>query len=157
MNYLRRCMYWQRKSFYWERVPGQRAGGLGNPGELLCHVAGNLRFYGDRISFRVVFSQSFWLPGGAALFSQDGSQKEGFLEVVRHVVSPFDLSRTLLVGGGFLVLCSLPGPPVSCKWLLWCLARVGGYSQCASSNILNLCIINLSSANHKVLSTVSIW
>ena len=91
-----------------------------------------------------------------ALFSQDGSQKEGFLEVVRHVVPPFDLSRTLLVGGGFLVLCSLPGPPVSCKWLLWCLARVGGYSQCASSNILNLCIINLSSANHKVLSTVSI-
>ena len=67
MNCLRRRMYWQRKSFYWERAPGQRAGGLGNPGELLCHVAGNLRFYGDRISFRVVFSQSFWLPGGARL------------------------------------------------------------------------------------------
>ena len=47
-----------------------------------------------------------------ALFSQDGCQKEGFWEVVRHVVSPFDLSRTLLVGGGLLVLCSLPGPPV---------------------------------------------
>ena len=25
---------------------------------------------------------------------------------------PFDLSRTLLVGGGLLVLYSLPGPPV---------------------------------------------
>ena len=27
-------------------------------------------------------------------------------------MSPFDLSRTLLVGGGLSVLCSLPGPPV---------------------------------------------
>ena len=27
-----------------------------------------------------------------ALFSQDGCQKEGFWEVVRDVVSPFDLS-----------------------------------------------------------------
>ena len=29
-----------------------------------------------------------------------------------HVVSPFDLSRTLPVGGGLLVPCSLSGPPV---------------------------------------------
>ena len=27
-------------------------------------------------------------------------------------MSPFDLSRTLLVGGGLSVLCSLPGPPI---------------------------------------------
>ena len=47
-----------------------------------------------------------------ALFSQDGCQREGFWEVVRPVVSPFDLYRTLLVGGGLLVPCSLPGPPV---------------------------------------------
>ena len=46
-----------------------------------------------------------------ALFSQDGCQR-GFWEVVGYVVSPFDLSQTLLVGGGLLVLCSLPGPPV---------------------------------------------
>ena len=46
------------------------------------------------------------------LFSQDGCQREGFWEVVGHMVSCFDLSRTLLVGGGFLVTCSLPGPPV---------------------------------------------
>ena len=43
-----------------------------------------------------------------ALFSQDGCQREGFWEVE----SPFDLSRTLQVGGGVLVPCSLPGPPV---------------------------------------------
>ena len=47
-----------------------------------------------------------------ALFSQDGCQREGFWEVAGHVVSAFDLSRTLLVGGGLLVLCSLPGHPV---------------------------------------------
>ena len=46
------------------------------------------------------------------LFSQDRCQKEGFWEVVRNVVSPFDFSWTLPVGGGLLVLCSLPGPPV---------------------------------------------
>ena len=47
-----------------------------------------------------------------ALLSQGGCQKEGFWEVVRHVVSPFDLSQTLPVGGGLLVPCSLEGPPV---------------------------------------------
>ena len=29
-----------------------------------------------------------------------------------HVVSPFEHSGALLVGGGLLVLCSLQGPPV---------------------------------------------
>ena len=46
-----------------------------------------------------------------ALFSQDGCQR-GFWEVVGHVVSSFDLSRTLVVSGGLLVPCSLPEPPV---------------------------------------------
>ena len=45
------------------------------------------------------------------LFSQDGCQR-GFWEVVEHVVSPLDLSRSLPVGGGLLVPYSLPGPPV---------------------------------------------
>ena len=47
-----------------------------------------------------------------ALFSQHGCQREGFWEVVGQVVSPFDLSRTLPVGEGLLVPCSLPEPPV---------------------------------------------
>ena len=55
-------------------------------------------------------SESFLVVHG--LFSQDGCQRGGFSGVVRHVVSPFDLSRTLPVGGGSLVLCSPPGPPV---------------------------------------------
>ena len=131
MNCLRRCMCWKSKRFYWERVPGWRGGGWGKPGEHLCHVACRLRFYGDGISFQVVFSLSFWLrvlPGGVALFSQGGCQREGFWEVlVRHVVSPFDLSRTLLVGGGLLVPCSLPGPPVL-KQLMQIITMVPGQS-----------------------------
>ena len=53
------------------------------------------------------------------------------------MVSPFDLSRTLLVGGGLLVPCSLPGPPVVkqvMQIVIWCLARVGCFSQCTSPN-----------------------
>ena len=77
------------------------------------------------------YSESFLVVH--TLFGQDGCQREGFWEVVRYVVSPFDFSRTLPVGGGLLVPCFLPGPPVNlCKWLLWCLARVDGFSQCAS-------------------------
>ena len=47
-----------------------------NPG-LICHVASSLRFYGDGISFRVVFSQSFDSESFLVvhtLFSQDGCQ-----------------------------------------------------------------------------------
>ena len=55
-------------------------------------------------------SESF-LVAHASL-SQDGCQRGGFWEVIGQVVSPFDLSRTLLVGGGLLVPCSLPGPSV---------------------------------------------
>ena len=65
-----------------------------------------------------------------ALFSQDGCQR-GFWEVVGHVVSPFDLSQTLPVGGGLLVLCSLSGPPVI-KKLMQMVTTVpgqGGRSQ----------------------------
>ena len=47
-----------------------------------------------------------------SLFSQDGCQRKGFWEVVGHVMSLLDLSLTLLVGGGLLVSCSLPGPPL---------------------------------------------
>ena len=46
-----------------------------------------------------------------ASLSQDGCYQEEFWEVDGHLLSP-DLSRTLPVGGGLLVLCFLPGPPV---------------------------------------------
>ena len=63
-----------------------------------------------------------------ALFSQDGCQREGFWEVVGPVVSPFDLSRTLLVGVGLLVPCSLPGPPVV-KQLMQIVTMVPGQGR----------------------------
>ena len=98
-----------------ERAPRRRAGGSGNPGELLRHVARSLGFYvmgvvsglslahhSDPECFLVV----------PAFFSQDGCQQGGFLEEVRPVVSTFDLSRTLPVGGDFSVPCSSPEPPV---------------------------------------------
>ena len=40
-------------------------------------------------------------------------------------MSPFDLSGTLPVGGGLLVPCSLPGPPVV-KQLMQMVAMVPG-------------------------------
>ena len=63
-----------------------------------------------------------------ASFSQDGCQREGFWEVVGPVVSPFDLSRTLLVGVGLLVPCSLPGPPVV-KQLMQIVTMVPGQGR----------------------------
>ena len=47
-----------------------------------------------------------------ALLSQNEFQQGRFWKVVGHGVSPYDLSRTLPVGGGLLVPHSLPGPPV---------------------------------------------
>ena len=47
-----------------------------------------------------------------ASLSQDGCWREGFWEVDGHGVSLFNLSRTLPVGGGLLVLYSLSGSPV---------------------------------------------
>ena len=82
----------------------------------------SLANYSDSESFLVVH----------ALFSKDGCQREGFWEVVRHAVSPFDLSQTLLVGGGLLVLCSLPGSPVV-KQLMQMIAMVPGQGGCFQS------------------------
>ena len=102
-------------------------------------MACSLGFYGDGVSFQVVFSQSsdsesFLVV--CTLFNQYGCLREGFWEVVGHVVSPFDLFRVLLVATGSLVLCSLPGSPVI-KQLMQMVIMVpgqGGWFQCASPN-----------------------
>ena len=57
--------------------------------------------------------------------SQDGYRREGFWEVLGHMVSPFDLAQTLPLGGGLLVLCSLLGPPIV-KQLMQMVTRVPG-------------------------------
>ena len=104
-------MRWQSKRFYWKRAPKWRVVGV----EQLCHVARVLGFMVMGLVSGLSLanhSDSEYFLVVHALFSQDGCQREGFWEVIRLVVSPFDLSRTLLVGGGLLVPCSLPGPPV---------------------------------------------
>ena len=90
------------------------------------------------ISFCVVLSQTFWLrvlPGGAGL------------------VQPRWMPERRILGGGRtggVSFWRFPNSsgwwrfPVpyqdllsqnnSCKWLLWCLARMGSFNQCASSN-----------------------
>ena len=93
----------------------QQGKGIQENCSVTCHVARSLGFYGDGISFQVVFGQSFWLrvlPGGTRIAQPRWMLARGIREVDGHVVSPFDLSWTLLVGGGQLVPCSLPGPPV---------------------------------------------
>ena len=80
-------------------------------------------------------SESFLLVH--TLFSQDGCQRERFWEVVGQVLSPFDLSGTLLVGGGLLVPCSLPGPPVI-KQLMQMVTMVSGQGGRVSVCVLPL-------------------
>ena len=80
------------------------------------------------------------------LFSQYGCQREGFWEAVGHVVFPFALSQTLPVGGGLLVLCSLPGPPIV-KQLMQMVTMVPGQggqfqSMCFLYNSIIMIIYN---------------
>ena len=101
-------------------------------------MARSLRFYGDGISFRVVFGQSFYFrifPGGARIAKPRWMLARGILGSGWTRGVSF---RPFLNSFGcwwLLVPYSLPGSPVInnlCKWLLWCLARVGGFNQCAS-------------------------
>ena len=54
-------------------------------------------------------------------------------------MSPFDLSRTLLVGGGLSVLYSLPGSPVI-KQLMQMVAMVPGPGWVVSISVLPLTV-----------------
>ena len=128
MNCPRRHICWQSKRYYWERAPGQRAVGSGNPGELLCHMAHSLGFYGEGISFQVVSSQSFWLrvvPGGVCL--PRWMPKRRILGSGQTCSVSFDPSQTLPVGGGLLAPCSLPASPVL-KQLMQMVTMVLGQS-----------------------------
>ena len=142
MNCLRRHACWQRKTFYWEGAPGWRAVGWGDPGELLCRMCHRLEFYAERISFRIVFGISFWLrvlPGGSCMAEPRWMPARRILEGVQtRGVSlwPFLNSSgwRWLVSSLFLTRTSCH--KITCKWLLWCLGRVGGFSQCAPPNII---------------------
>ena len=102
-------------------------------------MARSLRFYGDGSPgclWPIILTQSpsWWLMHCSA--KMDASEKDSGRW--SDMCLFFDLCRTLPVGGGLLVPCSLPGPPVVkqlMKWLLKGLARMGGFSQCASPNM----------------------
>ena len=103
--------------------PGQRAGGWGSPGELLCHVARSLRVYGDGVSFQVVSGQSF--DSGASwrrmqyLTEMDASEEDsGRWKDIWHLLLTFPKLFWLVVPCGSMFL-----PRASCcknhshKWL----------------------------------------
>ena len=135
MNCPRRHMCWQSKRFYHEGAPGWRAAGWGDPGGLLCHVAHRLGFYGDGISFQGVFSQSSWLrvfPGGARITQPTWMPARRILGGGRTCGVSFWLFLNSsgwwwLISSVFLTQDCLASNN-SCKWWLWCLARVGGFS-----------------------------
>ena len=132
-------MCWQSKRFYWEGAPRRTAVGPGNSEGLLCHVALSLGFYSVEISFGVVFSQSFWLrvlAGGARLV-QPRWMPSRILAGGRTRGVPF---WPFLNSSGWWWLISVVfltrtycGKQLM-RWFLWCLAGVGGSSQCASPN-----------------------
>ena len=70
-----------------------------------------------------------------ALISQDGRQR-GFWEVAGRVVSPFDLSQTLPVGGGLLVPFSFPGSPVIKQLMQMVTVVPGQGGRCQSACFL---------------------
>ena len=86
------------KRLYWEGVPGQRAAGYGDPGELVCLVAHSLGFYMMGL-FSVLslanHSDSGSFLVGYALLNQDGFQQEEFWDVGRTygLVSSFERKK----------------------------------------------------------------
>ena len=107
-------MCWQNKRIYWKGRPGGEQQGKGTQENCSawCLPVSGFMVMGlvSRLSLANQSASSFLVA--YSLLSQDGCQQEGFWDMVRNMASPFDLSQTLLVGGGLLILCSLLGPPV---------------------------------------------
>ena len=108
-------MCWRSNRLCWAEAPRWRATGQGDPREQLCHVAHSLGGFMVMGLVSVVSGQSFWqriFPDDTRIAHPRWIPAKKIREVGRHVVSPFDLSQILLVGGGLLVLCFLPRLPV---------------------------------------------
>ena len=92
----------------------------------------SLGFNADEISFWVVFSQSFWLrvlPGGARLVQPRWMPERRILRGVQTCDASFWLF--LNSSGWWWLISSVLLTRTSCKWLLWCLTKVDGFSLLA--------------------------
>ena len=141
-------MYWQSKRLYWQGAPTWTAAGKGNLGELLHHMAQNLRFYGNGVNFLVVSGQPsclglylVWfkiLPGGMCISQPRWIPARRFLGGWQDILWA-SVSSFLLAPPEFFQLeiaCRFCTPyqdllmwDNSCKWWLSCLARAGSFSQ----------------------------
>ena len=91
-------------------------------------------FYGDGISFQVILSHLFWLkviPDGASLVQPRWMPEWRILGGGRTCGVSF---WPFLKSSSWWLVNSMFLTRTSCKWLLWCSSRVGGFSQCASPN-----------------------
>ena len=128
------------KRLCWKRVPGQRAVGKGTQEDHSARWLTVSDFYGDGISFWVVSGQSFW----CRVISGDTCLTQPRWIPVRRILGggrtygisfwPFPNSSGWwwLVSSVFFTRTSWYNN--SHKWLLWCLASVGSFSQCVSPN-----------------------
>ena len=101
---------------------------------LLCGLQSRVLWWWG-ISFQVVFSQSFWLrvlPGGARLVQPRWMPERRILGGGRTCGISFWPFPNLSIW--WWLISSMFLTRTSCRWLLWCPARVGGFSQCASPN-----------------------
>ena len=104
--------------FYWERAPGRRAGRYGNPGELLCCVARSLGFHGDGIRSGLSLADhsdsesSWWCTPCSAKMDAREEDSGRWLDMWCRL-------KTAYANG------------------YWCMARVGGFNQCAFPNTSN--------------------
>ena len=111
MSCPRRPMSWRSKRLCWEGAPGAVAGeGAWQHSSAAWLTVSDFMVTGLVFGFSLTNHFDRVLPGGTCIAQPRWIPMRRLLEVIRHV--PFDPSRTLLVGGGLLVLCSLPGLPV---------------------------------------------
>ena len=97
-----------KQKMSWRRGAQAESSTGGNPGELLCHVAHSLRFYGNGVSLQVVSGQ---LSCVAGTWSGSGS----FL--VERISQPRWIPAPRILGGRFLPSLRLALPKFSVSFL----------------------------------------
>ena len=146
MNCLRRHTCWQSKRLYWEGATRQRTAGCGNPGELLCHGARSLRFYGkglvSELSLASHLARGTWSGSGSFLVVGSCQPRWSpapriwgrWLSPSSH--GPLPYPPNLSSGQHHVPYQGLLLWDNSCKWLLSRLVKVGSFSQWSPTKII---------------------